>query len=418
MPFFIDPQLTGRGRLQVDALALTITTPLENATVRVMKGGGETAILEEMLTDSSGQSPIIELPAPPVEFSQYPSEQMPYSEYDITVTAPGFEKIVVEGVQILPDTLSYQDCFLSPVTAAGGQVEIIHIDEHTLWGNFPPKIPEEEVKELPPSTGLVVLPEVVIPEFIIVHLGRPDDRSARNIWISFPDYIKNVASSEIYATWPEQTIRANVLAIISLTLNRVFTEWYRNQGYDFHITNSTAFDQAFVPGRNIFEEISRIVDDIFKDYIARPNARQPLFAQYCDGQRVSCPNWMRQWESRDLGEKGFFTLDILRHFYGFNIYLRQAQQVEGVPRSFPGTPLQVGSIGPDVRRIQEQLNMVSTHYPAIPRIRVDGVFDEETRASVQKFQSIFRLSSDGIVGSATWHRLAHIYVAVTRMAEL
>ena len=160
------------------------------------------------------------------------------------------------------------------------------------------------------------------------------------------------------------------------------------------------------------------MDDIFTNYIARPNARQPLFTQYCDGQRVSCPNWMRQWESRDLGAKGFFALDILRHFYGSNIYLRQARQVEGIPYSFPGTPLQVGSVGPNVRRIQEQLNMVSTHYPAIPRVRVNGMFGEETLASVQKFQSIFRLPSDGIVESATWHRLAHIYVEVTRMAVL
>jgi len=314
--------------------------------------------------------------------------------------------------------MSYQDCCLSPAASADGRTEIIRIEEHTLWGDFPPKIPEEEVKELPPATGLVVLPEVVIPGFIIVHLGRPDNRSARNTWVSFPDYVKNVASSEIYATWPDQTIRANVLAIISFALNRVFTEWYRNQGYDFHITSSTAFDQAFVPGRNIFQEISRVVDDIFTNYIARPNARQPLFAQYCDGQRVSCPNWLRQWESRDLGARGFFALDILRHFYGSNIYLRQARQVAGIPRSFPGTPLQMGSGGPDVRRIQEQLNTVAARYPAIPRVRADGVFGEETRASVQKFQNIFRLSSDGIVGTATWHRLAYIYVAVTGMAAL
>jgi hypothetical protein len=263
-----------------------------------------------------------------------------------------------------------------------------------------------------------VLPEPVVPEFIIVHMGVPANASAARHWVPFKDYIKNVASSEIYATWPEQTLRANILAIISFTLNRVFTEWYRGQGKTFTITNSTQFDQAFIHGRNIFTEISTVVDDIFTTYITRPNIRQPLFAQYNDGRRTNNPGWLSQWGSKYLGDKGYAALDILKHYYGQNIYLTQAHKVAGVPQSYPGTALRVGSSGPEVRVIQEQLNRVSDNFPLIPKVRVDGVFGEATEEAIKTFQRIFRLAQDGVVGPSTWYRLSHIYVAVTGMAEL
>jgi peptidoglycan hydrolase-like protein with peptidoglycan-binding domain len=264
----------------------------------------------------------------------------------------------------------------------------------------------------------VVLPEPVVPEYVVVHAGPPDWEGAPEYWIPYSDYIKNVASSEIYATWPEEAIKANVLAINSFTLNRVFTEWYRGKGKSFTITNSTSYDHYFVYGRNIFDEISRVVDDLFTTYITRPGIRQPLLAQYCDGRKVSCPDWMTQWGSKDLAEQGYAAIDILKHFYGYEIYLSEAKQVQGVPSSYPGSALRTGSEGNDVRTIQEQLNAVAKKYPAIPKQRVDGVFGETTRKAVETFQRVFHLTADGVVGRSTWYKLSNVYVAVTRMAEL
>jgi len=253
---------------------------------------------------------------------------------------------------------------------------------------------------------------------MIVHGGHPTNTSAPTYWVPFKDYIKNVASSEIYANWPEETLKANILAIISFTLNRVFTEWYRNKGHDFTITNSTAVDQAYNHGRNIFTEISMVVDEIFTTYITRPGIRQPLFAQYCDGRRVTCPNWLSQWGSKHMGDQGYDAVSILRRYYGSDIYLASAPKVEGIPSSFPGTSLQTGSSGPDVRTIQEQLNTISNNFPAIPKLRVDGIFGEETRNAVMTFQRIFDIPQSGIVDFPTWYRISGIYVAVARLAAL
>lgn len=405
------------GRLQIGTLSADISRPASNAIVRIMPRGREDQILDELITDSSGQTPVIDLEAPPLEFSMDGTDK-PYSEYDIQVILDGYEPQIIEGVQILPNTIAYQDVRLRPVAGFYSQTRIISIREHTLWGVFPPKISEDEVKALPPSTGYVVLPDPVVPEFIVVHDGPPSNASAPNYWIPFADYIKNVACCEIYSNWPQATITANVLAILSFTLNRVYTEWYRGKGYPFTITSSTAYDHAFSYGRNIFSEISSVVDNIFTSFITRPGIRQPLFTQYCDGKNVTCPNWMTQWGSKALGDQGYSAIDILKSFYGQDIYLMQARKVDGIPVSYPGTVLQMGSVGEHVRVIQEQLNGVSKNYPAIPKIRVDGTFGEETRIAVETFQDIFRLSSDGIVGFNTWYRLSHIYVAVTRMAEL
>ena len=225
-----------------------------------------------------------------------------------------------------------------------------------------------------------------------------------------------MACSEIYATWPEQTLRANILAIISFTLNRVFTEWYRGQGYDFTITSTTQLDQKFIYGRNIFENISNIVDEIFNRYITRPGIRQPLFTQYCEGRRVTCTNWMSQWGSQGMGVRGYSYMAILRRFYGSDIYLCTAEKVAGIPISWPGFLLQVGSSGQYVRVIQEQLNRISDNFPAIPKLRVDGVFGSATRESVEAFQRIFHMPIIGVVDFSTWFRISHIYVAVTRMS--
>ena len=265
--------------------------------------------------------------------------------------------------------------------------------------------------------GFVVLPNVVVPEFVIVHDGRPNE-AAPDYRVPYATYIKNVASSEIYSTWPEATILANVLAIMSFTLNRVYTEWYPSKGYPFTITSSTAFDQKYVPGRNIFERISQAVDSVLTNYITRPDIVQPLLTQYCDGQRTSCPGWMTQWGSKELGDQGFSAIQILRYFYGFDIFLDTAERVEGVPESYPGTPIRFGDSGPNVSVIQRQLQRIRQNFPAIPNISADGIFGRGTEAAVRKFQSIFNLTSDGIVGKGTWYRLSQIYTAVSGIAEL
>jgi hypothetical protein len=209
-----------------------------------------------------------------------------------------------------------------------------------------------------------------------------------------------------------------VLAIISFTLNRVYTEWYRGKGYDFTITSTTEFDQKFVYGRNFFSEISNIVDYLFTTFITRPGIRQPLLTQYCNGSTVTCPEWLSQWGSKMLGDQGYDAVQILRTYYGFDIFLMEAQRVAGIPVSYPGTPLQVGSVGPSVRTIQEQLNAISDKFPAIPKLRVDGIFGEQTRNAVMIFQQVFDLPQTGIVDFATWYRISIIYVAVERLAEL
>jgi len=422
-----DPILIDQGQLQIGVfvenensqISTIQSMPVDNATIQITPKGEHDNILDQELTDSSGQSLNINLAAPSLALSMNPEQtDKPFSEYDVIVNAPNFHPTIIEGVQIFPHSFAKQNIFLEPIENTPDSTNIISIKEPTLWGNFPPKIPEDDVKPLSNASGLVVLPEPVIPEYIIVHDGAPTNSSAPDYWIPFKDYIKNVASCEIYSNWPEETIKSNILAIISFTLNRVYTEWYRGKGYDFTITSSTAFDHAFSYGRNIFNEISVIVDNIFNTYITRPGIRQPLFSQYCDGQRVSCPGWMTQWGSKNLGDQGYNAIDILKNFYGQDIYLMNAEKVSGVPSSFPGINLQTGSTGPAVRTIQEQLNAISNNYPLINKIRVDGVFGPETRSAVETFQSIFNLPTTGIVDFATWYRISDIYVAITKISEL
>ena len=287
-----------------------------------------------------------------------------------------------------------------------------------MIGNFPAKIPESPDKPLPPPTGGVVLPKPVVPEFITVHQGSPNDDSAPNYKVPYKDYIKNVASCEIYSTWPESTIRANVFCIISFTLNRIYTEWYRGKGKNFDITSSTAYDHAFNYGRNIYDSISAIVDEIFSTYIRRFGRKQPLLTQYCDGKNVTCPQWLSQWGSKYLGDQGYIPYDILTYYYGNDIELTTAEQVSGSPSSYPGFDLTVGSNGEPVRQTQEFLNRIAQNYPLIPKVAVDGTYGESTAEAVRVFQGIFNLPKTGVVDYATWYRISDIYVGVTRIAEL
>ena len=403
------------GKLILNVFDETIGKPLPNAKISISSSENPENIIEELITDDSGQSDTINLTTPPLEYSLTPNSPMPYGEYDVKIINPGFDNVTIQKIQILPDTISEQDVFMQPALQDNLQNLNYSIAPHTLYGEYPPKIAESAVKELPNPSGFVVLDKVVVPEYIVVHDGVPDDNSAPNYWIPYKDYIKNVCSSEIYATWPEATIRANVLAIVSFTLNRVYTEWYRSRGKNFTVTSTTAYDQKFIYQRNIFSEISQIVDELFATYITKPNIKQPLFTQYCDGKNVTCPQWLSQWGSKELGENGTNYIDILRFYYGSEIYLETTNQVTGIPSSFPGQVLENGSQGESVRTIQRQLNAINKNYPAIERIAVDGVYGPKTTDSVKKFQEIFGLPQTGIVDYSTWYEISKIYTAVERL---
>lgn len=406
-----------RGGLKVTVMTADGTRPVENALVKISYTGESGQTIEEVRTDSSGQTPVLDVKTPPLEYSMKPSEQQPYAEYTVQVEAEGFENSEIAGIQVLPSVRAEQPVRLA--FQAGAEFERLVISPHTLWGEYPPKIEEAEVKPVGES-GEIVLSRVVIPEYVVVHDGPVNDTTAQDYYVRYKDYIKNVASSEIYATWPDDTIRANVLAIMSFTLNRVYTEWYRNKGKDFTITSSTAYDHKWIRGRNIFDSISRIVDELFENYLSRPDVRQPILTQYCDGRQVQCKDrgWMTQWGSKSLGDRGYSPIEILRYFYGNDIYINVAEGISGIPLSWPGYDLNIGATGNKVRQIQEQLNVIAEAYPAIPKVGVDGIYGEQTKAAVRKFQNIFGLSETGITDYSTWYKIQEIYVAVSRIAEL
>ena len=348
--------------------------------------------MSRLTTDSSGQTEIIDLDAPPEEWSLNPeNERQPYSEYTFDISAPGFEPVSIAGAEILANVKAIQNVRMRPSDASREEEEVFVIPAHTLYGEYPPKIAEDEIKPVNES-GEIVLSRVVVPEYIVVHDGSPRDSTAKNYYVKYKDYIKNVASSEIYATWPANTIRANVLAIMSFTLNRVYTEWYRNRGYDFTITSSTAFDHKWIPERNIYDTISVIVDELFSNYLSRPNVRQPILTQYCDGRRVTCPNWMTQWGSKALGDEGLTPIEILRYYYGDDMYINTAQEISGIPASWPGYNLEEGSSGDKVRQLQEQLDVIAGAYPALPNIRADGIYGPVYRGSCKKISVRIRAS--------------------------
>lgn len=407
-----------RGRYQVSVVDRLSNRPVENARVKISYTGDPDSVIEELVTNSSGRTPVIDLKTPPLEYSMEPVEQQPYAEYTIQIDAEGFESEEVAGSEVLPQVLSSQPVMLA-ARSVSEEYQRIVIPPHTLFYEYPPKIEEAEIKPMN-ETGEIVLSKVVVPEYVIVHDGPVGDTSAENYYVRYKDYIKNVASSEIYATWPEDTIRANVLAIMSFTLNRVYTEWYRNKGYDYTITSSTAYDHKWIRGRNIFDSIDRIVDELFENYLSRPNVRQPILTQYCDGKQVQCRNrgWMTQWGSKALGDQGYSAIEILRAFYGNDMYINVAEAVSGVPASWPGFDLTLGVSGSKVTQIQEQLNVIADAYPALPKVTVDGIYGKETQNAVRIFQGIFGLGETGIVDYLTWYKIQEIYVAVSRIAEL
>lgn len=405
-----------KGKMRINVYDKQQGTPLADARISLAYTGNPERIINEIITDSEGAVKLDDLLTPPVEYSMEPGENQPFSEYTIDVNADGYEEINISGIDVFSGETSIQNVYLNEDNRGIPENNIV-IPVNTLYGSYPAKIPETEIKPVRQS-GEIVLSRVVIPETIVVHDGVPTDSTALDYYVRYKDYIKNVASSEIYSTWPRQTLEANILAIMSFTLNRVYTEWYRNQNYNFTITSSTAFDHKWVNGRNIFESISQVVDEIFDNYLSRPNVKQPILTQYCDGKKSSCPDWMTQWGSKYLGDQGYSSIDILRYYYGDNMYINTAEQIQGIPSSWPGADLDIGSSGQKVRQLQEQLNLIGDYYTAIPALTVDGIYGESTAEAVRQFQRINNMPQTGVVDFPTWYRISDRYVRLSGIAEL
>ena len=394
-----------KGYLIVNVYLEDIGHPVAGATVTVTGDNYE----QSFITDEDGKTEKITLDAPNIEYSQYPQDYVkPYSTYDVTVTKPGLNTSIVNNVEILPEETSLQNVFI------GKEKNIIDLPEHCLWEGCEPKIPEDPIKE-EGELGRV-LPRVIIPEYIIVHDGIPT-ASATDYVVPFIDYIKNVASSEIYSTWHREAIKANVHAIVSFTLNRIFTEWYRGRGYSFTITSSPAYDQKWTKDRTIFQTISNVVDEYFRYYIRLDGMIQPFLAQYNDGQKTNNPGWLSQWGSQDLATRGYSALQILRYYYTNNLTLQVAEEMIGLPTSFPGYNLQMGSCGSYVQKLQVELNRIRGNYPGIPAISpADGQYGQSTRNAVEAFQRAFNLPVTGIVNFATWYKISYVFGAVAGLS--
>lgn len=410
------PNNTSFGTLRIFVVSRLGAVPIRDASLTLSSADDADISPLTLTSNTSGLTEIVSLPAPNVEYS-FNSDQAirPYSIYNLSVTADGYESVLIEGIEILPGELALQQIVMNPMEIAEQEEETFLIPPHTLYGDYPSKIPEAEIKPLPDS-GEIVLARPVIPEYVIVHDGVPNDSSAPNYWVKYTDYIKNVASSEIYATWPESSIYANILAIMSFTLNRVFTEWYRSRGYNFTITSSTAYDQKWIRGRNTYQRIDTLVDSIFNNYLARPGVLQPIFTSYCDGKNTTC-NGLSQWGSKYLGDEGYSAIEIIRYYYGNDMYIATAERISGVPSSFPGYTLSEGSSGDKVLQLQQQLNRIGENYPAIPKLSADGIYGPLTTQAVSSFQEIFALPQTGDTDFATWYAISRIYVGVSRLSE-
>lgn len=411
----LQSELDTEGQLTFSVISAVGMFPVVNAVIIIANPNEPENVLATVTTNVDGQTENVTLQTPPFALSQTPGEERPYATYYVEITAPGYENVRIEGTEVFARSITLQPVRMNPVEEVNIAKDLIIIPPHTLYGDFPPKIPEAEIKPLP-ERGEIVLSRVVIPEYVVVHDGVPEDASAPNYYVRYKDYIKNVASCEIYSTWAEASLYANILCIQSFVLNRVYTEWYRNKGYDFTITSSTAYDQKWSYGRNIFENIDYIVDSIFNNFLSRPGVTQPIFTAYCDGNRVQCEG-LSQWGSQYLAEQGYSAIDIIHYYYGSDMYINSTDYISGVPASYPGYTLTIGSSGPKVRQLQQQLNRIAQNYPLIPTIAVDGIYGAGTAEAVRVFQQIFKLPQTGDVDYPTWYEISDIFVGVSRIAE-
>ena len=387
--------------------------PIQNAKVIVQNR--HNIVFHELTTDESGNTRTVEIDAPNIEHTLNPNDTGPfYTQVDVIIEHPNFNTVIVRGVQIFDKETSILPVNMTPkslLRTVQPTTQEFVIPEDILHSS------EERLQETSEGINPRLLREVFIPETITVHLGRPD-APARNVTVPFVDYIKNVASSEIYPTWPLAALEANIYCQISFALNRIYTEWYRVRGHNFDITNSTQFDQFFVEGRNIFQNISVIVDRIFNQYIRRQGRREPFFAQYCNGTTSTCAG-LSQWGTVPLANAGRNPLQILRNFYPNDIEIVTSNVIQGITESYPGTPLREGDTRREVQTMQFYLNRIRQNFPLIPRIQnVNGTFGSDTVAAVRTFQQIFDLPQDGIIGRATWNSISRLYSSVKRLSDL
>ena len=404
---------SGYGILRLRSFAARQAGVVPEVTITI-KGDG---IDQTVVTDEEGITPDILLPAPSAIYSLDPDNTtvLPYSTVNISASAEGFYPVNMLGVQIFDGQITLAQLQFTPANQRSSDIfteETIETPPHHLFNEnqggsgITPRITcTPFVLELP-----------IIPEYITVHLGKPS-ASAKNVTVSFRHYIANVASSEVYPTWPEQALRANIHAQISLALNRIYTEWYPSKGFSFNITNSTSYDQYYVHGREVFDVMQRITNDIFNTYVRKPGTIDPYYTEYCDGKSVTCAG-MKQWGTVSLANQGKNALQILKYYYGDDIEIVRTNRIQSIPESYPGSPLRIGSTGTDVRTIQRQLNRIAKDYPFFGTANVDGIYGQATADIVKKFQKQFSLSVDGVVGKNTWYKISYIYVSVKRLAQL
>lgn len=401
------------GYLMMQARAAHDALPLSGVQVTVLDD--EQNRVYELTTDESGETRKVPLETVDKSYSQNENfTGTPYVTYNVLAQAEGFDSVYVTDIPIFDGELATLPLALVPIQGRQSRMQ-------TEISVGAPAVSMEGERNQEGSVGgdaePYVLRQVAIPNPITVHLGTPN-AAASNVQVSFPDYVKNVASSEIYPTWPEAALRANIYAIITFALNRVYTEWYRSKGYSFDITNSTAYDQYFVYGRPIYDSISRIVDEIFNEYVRRQGQESPYFTSFCNGTTATCSG-LSQWGTVTLANQGYTPISILRYYYPDDVEIAQTNIITNMLSSYPGTPLRVGSSGLDVQTIQNYLKRIRQNYPAIPVITdAEGTFGDSTRAAVVRFQNIFNLTPDGIVGKSTWYKISSLYTAVTRLAEL
>ncbi len=399
------------GYLLMEARTAHDAVPLSGIQIRILSLSGNTVYT--LTTDENGEAGPVPLETLDKSFSQNPYfTGTPYYSYNVLAQASGFHPLYITDIPIFEGETAVLPLAPVPADALDRNPRATEI---TI--GKPAVAMQEPRNQEGAAQSTYVLRQVAIPNPITVHLGTPS-QNAGNVQVSFPDYVKNVASSEIYPTWPDAALRANIYAIITFALNRVYTEWYRSRGYSFDITNSTAYDQYFVYGRPVYDSVSRIVNEIFNEYVRRQGQNAPYFTSFCNGTTATCEG-LSQWGTVTLAEQGRSPLQILRSYYPRDIEIVSTDIVTGVLSSYPGTPLKTGSSGLDVETLQTWLTRIRRNYPAIPAITDEkGVFGNSTKAAVTKFQNIFNLTPDGIAGRATWYKMSSLYTAVTRLAEL
>ena len=403
------------GILRIQSYAARQSAPVDGVTVTVSGSGFTTTFI----TGPSGGAADLEIDAPEEGYSldEGNTTVLPYAVCDITAEKAGWRTVQIKGAQIFAGQVTLARLEMIPEVARAapdGAVppeEPVVIPTHLLFAGGGGSGPAPGAQPAPR-----VLTAVVIPKTITVHLGRPNE-SARNVTVSFRDYIANVASSEVYPTWPEQALRANIHCQISLALNRIYTEWYPSRGYSFNITGSPGVDQAYVHGRTVFDVMVRLTDELFNTYLRKAGTVNPYYAEYCDGKTVSCPG-LKQWGTVSLANEGRSALSILRYYYGSSIETARTSNIAAIPQSYPGSPLRQGASGTSVYTLQRQLNRIAKDYPAFGKLTVDGAFGPAMAETVKKFQRQFGLTADGVVGRSTWYKISYIYVSVKDLAEL